>query len=295
MNKKGIIATIDALSAFSTIFIIAGTIVVLLSSSSYEGSNRSLVLNQWADDFAEIVATDFAYGCNNTLKLTGTCSGGAGSVLRVKFSDVDYEIQDGDFLEYDLYIDSSPENKSAVVLNSSTIGGPIMGLTDQNGESADADNDLVNWADNKWYRRLVNLSTATGQTINDWLIVNEGETNGLYTVYVDNVRIVNNNAIVLDVYRSGAQEMASFSGSGYMGIGFTSTNTFDEGIDYLLFNDMGAVASSGGFAVKVMADSDVYLDSGGIDSRNNTAVSTRLFACDDSLDEMKWVKVEVGI
>ncbi|MBN2518396.1 MAG: hypothetical protein JXB14_06110 [Candidatus Altiarchaeota archaeon] len=53
MKRKGIIAILDALLAYTTMFVFVGAIVLLLSNQDYESGRESHVLNYWAEDIAE--------------------------------------------------------------------------------------------------------------------------------------------------------------------------------------------------------------------------------------------------
>jgi len=63
MKRKGVIAILDALLAYTLMFVFAATIVLLLSSQDYEAGRRTLVLNYWAEDIAESLARSWVgYG-----------------------------------------------------------------------------------------------------------------------------------------------------------------------------------------------------------------------------------------
>lgn len=63
MRRKGVIAILDALLAYTLMFVFAATIILLLTNQDYESGRKSLVLNYWAEDIAESLARSWvAYG-----------------------------------------------------------------------------------------------------------------------------------------------------------------------------------------------------------------------------------------
>lgn len=63
MRRKGVIAILDALLAYTLMFVFAATIVLLLTNQDYESGRKSLVLNYWAEDIAEAFARSWVvYG-----------------------------------------------------------------------------------------------------------------------------------------------------------------------------------------------------------------------------------------
>jgi hypothetical protein len=55
-NRKGVLAILDALIAYSIAFVIIGAIVVVLSNTHHEIGQTSLALNQQAEDIADAMA-----------------------------------------------------------------------------------------------------------------------------------------------------------------------------------------------------------------------------------------------
>jgi len=63
-NRKGLIAIMDALLAYSIAFVLIGAIVLSLSNANSDMGRRSLILAQYAEDIAEDMAQSwFSHYC----------------------------------------------------------------------------------------------------------------------------------------------------------------------------------------------------------------------------------------
>jgi hypothetical protein len=58
-GKKGLVAVLDALLAYSVMFLFAGSIVLISMNTDYSSSKTTLTLNYWAEDLAEVIGMSF--------------------------------------------------------------------------------------------------------------------------------------------------------------------------------------------------------------------------------------------
>ncbi|MCB9854036.1 MAG: alpha-mannosidase [Phycisphaerales bacterium] len=136
--------------------------------------------------------------------------------LYVQFSTARYTIQDGDTLEYDIYMPGTnpvlkggmdiqveganlpPELKDIHALRESR-------LKDQEGLRLHGD-AILEPAHDKWYRRKFKLDGLVGATTTRWELVFEGDEDGKYVQFIDNIRIKHKGKTALKVYRDGPIE-----------------------------------------------------------------------------------------
>jgi hypothetical protein len=110
-------------------------------------------------------------------------------------SVTDYVIQTGDFLEYDIYWESSSATIAVDLIASdgSTLRDYAL-AKDQNNITAHPAEDLTAYAYQKWYHRKIPITTfssgnAIGKTISLYLIVGEADVATALTARIKNICI----------------------------------------------------------------------------------------------------------
>lgn len=130
-----------------------------------------------------------------------------------KISSSTYEIQKGDYLEYDInYNDIMPNSGFGVDLtidDGSNVR--FSGWRDQNGLSGSTGIDLLPFTANKWYHRKITLGGSIGKTISAWSLGVElasSENVGINGKHIeagfDNIRISNGDKTMKSIYGDGA-------------------------------------------------------------------------------------------
>lgn len=136
--------------------------------------------------------------------------------LYVQFSTARYTIQEGDTLEYDIYMPATnPVLKGGmdIYVEGKNLPAEIRDipalreskLKDQEGLRLHGD-AVLKPARDKWYRRRFKLEGLVGATTTRWELVFEGDVDGKYVQFIDNVRIKHRNKTALKVYRDGPLE-----------------------------------------------------------------------------------------
>lgn len=129
------------------------------------------------------------------------------------FSEAEYKIEDGDFLEFDACIKgNSPDIVGSLELEFSD-GGALRSLnaSDQFGISSHPGSTPGKTFAGRWLRRIFDLKKCVGKTIKKWevALATDEVKKGVYTVYLDNVRIANSGKTVKEIYSDGKPEVAS--------------------------------------------------------------------------------------
>jgi hypothetical protein len=113
-----------------------------------------------------------------------------------------YTVQTGDFLEYDIFLES---NQPQIGTDVHFANGALRdaGVTDQNGINVHPSTDLRPYANNQWYRRRMPITNSTGgSTIGVALsyinLVCEIDTAGTYVAYYKNLAITDGNGVGVD-------------------------------------------------------------------------------------------------
>lgn len=118
-----------------------------------------------------------------------------------------YTFKSGDFLEYDVYLESDNPGLGAVeVFNSDgTWFRDEADWKDQVGRRGHPGTDIANYAYNKWYHRKMRVPGGMiGKTSSDFdLAVEFASISKTYVVYYDNIVVTNNGKVVLTVYADG--------------------------------------------------------------------------------------------
>lgn len=146
--------------------------------------------------------------------------------LYVPFSDSHYTIQKGDVLEYEVYLpEFNPVMKGGIdiAVDRQNVPDELKALPalrethlkDQNGIRLHGDG-ILEPARGKWYHRKFDLKGLDGVKTTRWELVFEGDKDGQYVQFVDNIRITNKGKTVLDVYKDGPVEFNNDGGcNGY--------------------------------------------------------------------------------
>jgi hypothetical protein len=140
---------------------------------------------------------------NDYLKVTYTMTQtGGNGYLYAFIPTTSHTVQAGDFLEYDIFLES---NQPAIGTDVHFSNGALRdaGVTDQNGVSVHPAVDLRPYAYNQWYRRRMPITNSTGgntigQTLNYLNVVCELDTAGTYVAYYKNLAITDGNGVGVD-------------------------------------------------------------------------------------------------
>lgn len=140
------------------------------------------------------------------------------AMIRCKIADLDYEIEEGDVLEYDVKI-SHPSNGFGFVDGTVQGAGLLQNMlycTDQYGILASPEGSLAVQAGGQWMHRIIGIDipycsydaakNTTGKILKDLsLIAQPTKINGSFayndvTVYYDNIVISNNGKVKLVIF-----------------------------------------------------------------------------------------------
>lgn len=146
---------------------------------------------------------------NDVLRYRVTCSSETGEVQSyTKFSQATREIQPGDVIEYDVYLNNVVPGLGGLDIKNAdgTYWRNAPDWQDQNGLSGNPTADISSKADRRWYHRSLSVPPSViGKTIEYWDVAVDGTYSPDYTVSAqyDNIVITNNGQEVLTVHRSG--------------------------------------------------------------------------------------------
>ncbi len=155
------------------------------------------------------------------VKLNGNLEGDVGQFY-FSIDNLNYEIQKGDVLEYDVKISVPARGYGHV--DADVIGaGPLRDnqyMCDQYGQSVHPQNDLSVYAGGQWMHRVIGLDISystyntyfntTGKKLSNLLLTSQPyKMNGAFdytevTVYYDNIRITNNGEEKRVIFREEA-------------------------------------------------------------------------------------------
>lgn len=151
-------------------------------------------------------------GTDTCLMLIGNCiaAGPGNFFLYHLFSNREIEFREGDVLEYDVYLaPANPMAKGGVEVLFSDGGTPLRDvrgeegkIRDQNGLTSHGD-AILEKAVGAWYARRIPLDAVAGRTANAWTLVFEGDEEGVYVQFVDNVAVARADGSLLAVYEDG--------------------------------------------------------------------------------------------
>lgn len=165
----------------------------------YPDSNPTIAKQFDSNGTASAVSTVV----NDYLKITYTMTQtGGNGYLYAYIPTSSYTVQSGDFLEYDIFLES---NQPAIGTDVHFSNGSLRdaGVNDQNGIYVHPAVDLRPYAYNKWYRRRMPITTSTGgstigQTLNYLNVVCELDTAGTYVAYYKNIAITDGQGVGVD-------------------------------------------------------------------------------------------------
>jgi len=165
------------------------------------------------------------------LYVVNAVASGDSYVYRQLANLINYTIQSGDTLQYDIYLPSGTipaANPAAdLEIESSGDGLRFHGHTDQNGIGFGG--DCRSYATDQWYTRQYSLSGMVGQTIVRWLLFNgyDGTYSNLSVRY-QNLCIVNSGKIVYRAWTGGDGTPPTLAG-GTASSTFVSANASANG------------------------------------------------------------------
>lgn len=155
------------------------------------------------------------------VKLNGNLQGDVGQFY-FSIDNLNYEIQKGDVLEYDVKL-SVPACGYGYVDSDVTGSGPLRDnqyVSDQYGQSVHPQNDLSAYAGGQWMHRVIGLDISystyntyyntTGKTMSNLLLEAQPyKENGVFDykeviAYYDNIRITNNGEVKLVIFKEGS-------------------------------------------------------------------------------------------
>jgi len=126
--------------------------------------------------------------------------------LYYTFSNQQVLFKAGDFLEYDIYLDkNNPMPKGGVDVDVNEGEKPYLRDTaavDQNGLKAHGDTELKQ-AVGQWYHRKIPLDDLAGKRSIRWNFQFEGDAEGRYVQFVDNVVVTHGDGTSTVIYANG--------------------------------------------------------------------------------------------
>ena len=126
------------------------------------------------------------------------------------FSDQQIEFAPGDVLSYDIYLDpKNPLPRGGIDIEMGE-GKSLRdsGVVDQNGLRAHGDQDL-SVASGQWYHREFPMDELAGKRSVHWMLQNEGNAEGVYTQFIDNVVVRRKDGSQIAIYASGAPQVSN--------------------------------------------------------------------------------------
>ncbi len=175
----------------------------------YENGKSITVLNMPFDTNSSSVVKDYSPYENNggfygSMRAEFDMNGSANSYRYEDMTSVaDYQIQAGDFLEYDVYWSNSNGYISFDYTASDGTALRGAGFTDQNGIDAHPAANLNTYALNKWYHRKINISAHQGKTISYYDIASENDSDVTVLAFLDNIKITDGTSATRKVVFSG--------------------------------------------------------------------------------------------
>lgn len=143
---------------------------------------------------------------------------GAAHLSYVRLGWLTPEIQEGDYLEYDVWLTDDVSGVGG--LDFSGEGSRYCRdwdeFKDTNGIKGHPSADLSDYAYGKWYSRKVKLAAVVNGTSDNFIIVAFEGFTGKTTAYFDNIRITRNDEILEYAFKDGGSEYR-YIGSHYAG------------------------------------------------------------------------------
>jgi len=123
-----------------------------------------------------------------------------------RFADKRLAVKPGDTLIYRILLDPrNPEAKGGVDADFEDNGEALrdLGLRDDHGLRVHGDGDLTT-ARGQWLTRKIDLSSAKGRIITAWTLNEEGDKNGRYAQFIDDVTVAHSDGFTTIIYENGA-------------------------------------------------------------------------------------------
>ena len=136
---------------------------------------------------------------------TNLAKGGGNWHTYYRFADTKLKVAEGDVLSYRAYLDPrNPEPKGGIDADFEDGAKPLrdLGMKDELGVRAHGDGDL-SAATGKWLARRIDISAAKGRTIVAWTINEEGDKDGRYTQFIDDVVVMHADGTKTVIYADG--------------------------------------------------------------------------------------------
>lgn len=133
---------------------------------------------------------------------------GASHLSYVRLGWLTPEIQDGDYLEYDVYLKDDVAGVGGLDFagEGSRYCRDWDDFRDTNGIKGHPSADLSEYAYGKWYSRKVKLNAVVNGTSDNFIIVAFEGFTGKTTAYFDNIRITRNDEIMEYAFKDGGKE-----------------------------------------------------------------------------------------
>lgn len=122
-----------------------------------------------------------------------------------RFSEQSVKIQAGDTFVYSILLDQKdPEAKGGIDIDFADAADSLrdLGLTDQNGLRAHGDG-VITPAVGKWYERRISIDTCKGRIANSWNVLFEGDRDGRYAEFIDDVYVEHRDGSKTWIYQNG--------------------------------------------------------------------------------------------
>ncbi len=128
---------------------------------------------------------------------------GGNSFLYYEIGTRPITIKSGDRLEYDVFLDpDAPEPKGGIELLAGAENLRDSGARDREDRRSHGDTLLPD-ALGKWIGRSIDLASLTDKTLTHVLIQQEGDKEGRYNQFIDNIRIVHADGTSASIYTDG--------------------------------------------------------------------------------------------
>jgi hypothetical protein len=162
----------------------------------------------------------------NTIKFVSQCNGSSGSRVFQQIWTGSYTIVSGDKLSYSMWIaDSSPVIQAYVHLHCSN-GNNTGGLTDAFSWNEE-NQDLSGYAKNQWYARTVDLTPIAGGVITNAFVCFDGGSQGTYTAYFHDIKVVNGVTNKLTIFSSTLNSNTRGQNFGYANTQCSVVSAYD--------------------------------------------------------------------
>ncbi len=203
----------------------------------------------------------------------------------------DYVVQSGDYLEYDVFWDSSAAKIAFDYTTSdeTALRGEST-ANDQYGLNAHPNTLLSSRALKQWYHRRIPIpATHVGKTIQYYDIVCESDTSGRYTGYLDNIRITDGNGTTRkNIYNNG-----SFTSAAHTAVSGSLVTLSNTSKGPFRANDSSMHAINGTVYSAQVISSGKYGGALSFDGSNDlVAISSTYNLTNGNLSASAWVNLD---